>query len=544
MKELTTDVLIIGGGGAAGCAAVEAAKYGVTVTLMDKGRFGRSGSTPVSASAFSAPLGLGGKPDSPEQHLQDVLRVSEGLCDIPLVKACIGDAPQILSFLEDIGVPLQKDAAGNYHQSRAMGHSVPRNITFDYQISDPMTVLRREAAHRGVFILDGVMATKLLRQGGGVSGVIGLSSTGEMVVVKAKAVILAAGSATMLYPYRSAIFPTTGDAVALAAEAGAELVDLEFAELTLIPVVNGVAVSTGGIGTMVRSGARYLNRLGERFMEKWDPVHLEAAPRYKVVRALYEEISQGRGPVTCNLEQVEQNVLDGPGHGNLALVHKRRAAGIGTVHSSFAWGIAIHRLLGGCSTDETTATTVKGLFAAGESAGGVHGAARLAGQAVLEFLTMGARAGKHAARLARQVSQAEPDREAIQQEEQRWQQIAENRGGVSPRKVIQEVQEIMGSYVSVSREGKGLQTAVQRLEEIVHEDVPRIGGKKLREAMEAANLSKTGWLVARAALERRESRGSHWRADYPERDDSQWLTHIAFRREGEGMAMATRPVIK
>jgi succinate dehydrogenase/fumarate reductase flavoprotein subunit len=282
-------------------------------------------------------------------------------------------------------------------------------------------------------------------------------------------------------------------------------------------------------------------------MEKWDPVHLEAAPRYKVVRALYEEISQGRGPVTCNLEQVAQSILDGPdglGHGNLALVHKRQAVGIGTVRSSFEWGIAIHRLLGGCSTDETTATTVKGLFAAGESAGGVHGAARLAGQAVLEFLAMGARAGKHAARLARQVSWVEPDRKVIKHEEQQWQKISEKTGGVSPRKVIHEVQEIMGRYVSVSREGKGLQTAVHQLDEIVHEKVPRIASKKLREAMEAANLSKTGWLVARAALERRESRGSHWRADYPERDDAHWLTHIAFQREGEEMTMVTRPVIK
>lgn len=523
METIETDVLIIGGGGAAGMAAVEAAKYGLRVTLVDKGRFSRSGSTPVAATGVSMPLAEG---DSPELHFKDVLRVGEDLCDRPAALACVEDAIDVLRQMEEIGVPIRKTRDGSYYQvTQAMGHSMPRNVRFDFERGDPMLILRREAAHRGVTIVDFVMIAQILTSGGRAIGALGLDRKGNWIRFLSRAVILGAGSATALYPHSSSSLQTTGDAVALALDAGARVIDMEFVELTLVPVVDGVTMSTGGIGVMVSVGAAYLNNRGERFMEKIDPVKKEAAPRYKVVRAVYKEIQEGRGPVICDLSDVPTEVVKNQGTGNLALMHKRHAAGLGTLKKQFEWGIAIHRLLGGSRIDAVGATDVPGLYAIGESAGGVHGAARLAGQAVLDCLVFGMRAGRAACKFAAEAEIPRNGDYGIPSEPAA--------GAMQAEELVDQVRAIMGSYVSVVRNAEGLRTAVRRLEDLVASGASPVSDNPWRP-WEARNLALNALLIARAALAREESRGGHFREDFPVRDDARWVRHIGFsRQDGE-----------
>ncbi|MDP2645153.1 MAG: FAD-dependent oxidoreductase [Desulfobacterales bacterium] len=540
MKTVSTDILVIGGGAAAGMAAFEAAKYGLDVTLVDKGRFSRSGSTPVAASAFSVPLSAG---DGQKEQLKDMLRVGENLCDQDLAGACVADSFRILEELDQMGVPLQKDSQGKPYVTQAMGHSMPRNVHFDYDISDPMRILRRQCLHRGVHVHEFVMIIRILTADGRAVGALGLDRQGNLIQFLSRAVILGAGSATALYPHASASLQTTGDAVALALEAGAQVVDMEFVELTLVPKVKGQVVSTGGIGTMVRSGASYLNNRGERFMEKIDPVKKEAAPRYKVVRAVYREISEGRGPVICDFSKVPTRVIDGAGKGNIFLNHKREALGLGTGISQFEWAIAIHRLLGGSRITAEGATDVPGLFAAGESAGGVHGAARLAGHAVLDCFVFGSRAGRSACKFAvheKPPASAGPpaDRSAIGTGRRK----AASGANLEAEILIEKIQDIMVTHVSVVRNARSLETAVKKIEALLSMETEKIVSDHPWKPWEARNLLVNAYLVSRAALTREESRGGHFREDYPEHDDKKWLKHIGFFKKDGTIEMVFSPV--
>lgn len=517
-------------------AAVEAAKYGLKVTLVDKGKFSRSGSTPVAASAFSSPRGAG---DSEELFFADILRVGEDLCDQNLAAVCVEESLGMCQKLESLGVPLEKTPDGNLHISRAMGHSLPREVHFGFEISDPLAVLRREAAQRGVRIIDFVMITEILTANGRAVGAIGLDRQGNVLRFLARAVIIGAGSATALYPRSSAIFNTTGDAVALGLNAGTTVVDLEFVELTLVPVLDGTVLTTGGIGTMVRTGAAYLNNRGERFMEKIDPVKKEAAPRYQVVRALYQEIKEGRGPVICDLSSVPPEVAQGPSMGNIVLIHKRAAAGLGATRQQFEWGIAIHRLLGGNRINADASTSVPGLYAIGESAGGVHGAGRLAGMAVLDCLVFGTRAGRAACQFAAETDPPGPDQAMPTELSQPGRTSV--RPGMSADDLIAQVQDTMGEYVSVVRDGAGLTTAVGKLEEILATSADVVSDNPWRP-FEARNLALNAYLISRAALTRCESRGGHVREDFPARDDANWLKHIGFTRRDGAIKMDYVPV--
>jgi fumarate reductase (CoM/CoB) subunit A len=273
METINTDVLVIGGGGAAVRAAIEAAGAGVKVDLVDKGEVGKSGSSPRALVGFAANFG---KDDSDKLFFQDWLKASGNICDQNLVWGAVTRSREAVEELEAMGVKFMRNPDGSLFLSRRAGHSVARGLMTQSEGPEHANIvkaLRAEAEKRGVHLREGIMITRLFKKNGRVIGAAGVNRKGELSVFSAGAVVLAAGGANRLYPnvadgIEDPMYRTTGDAFSLAFYAGAPLIDMEFAQFRDSPPAGAIY------------GAKYLNALGERFMEKYDPVALEKAPRY------------------------------------------------------------------------------------------------------------------------------------------------------------------------------------------------------------------------------------------------------------------------
>ncbi len=528
ITRIATDVLVIGGGGAAARAAMEATKCGAKVTLVDKGVFGRSGSTPCSGG-YSVAFGAPGSPEY-QSLLTNATDVGENMCDRPLLEAVVGDGAKRLEELLELGFKLEEEDH-KVVRSIILGHSKPHVVYFDYRFCDPQAILRRETLNRGVQVLEGIMVSELIVSDKGVCGAVGLDETGRVFVLGAKAVVLAAGSATRLYPFASASFTTTGDSINLAYDAGAPLVGLEFTEMTLTPSYRGLFLGSGG-GGGVSSMIAY-NRLGERFMEKYD-ARLEKSPRHIVARAIFTEKTLGNSPFHC----VQSGKINRRGDHSVYR-RKRLAGGLDWLKQEFDWEVALHRLLGGARIDEHAATSLPGLFAAGEATGAVHGAARLPGMALAENNTMGARAGRGAAKHAYRAGQSQEP--SAKDEVEKLRSLVGLKGGkATAMEVTKRIQDAMWRGVGVIRDEAGLAKAVEELAAIEATCLGEVAGSPV-ERLEVKNLATAGRLIAVAALGREESRANHYRKDFPGHADGP-EQHILVSKGPKGPATKPHPV--
>jgi fumarate reductase (CoM/CoB) subunit A len=515
-KTFITDVLVIGAGAAAGRAAVEAATSGVKVDLVDKGKFGESGSSPVCLHGLAATFN---KEDSPELFFEDWIRSGGYINDQNLVWEAITQSQKAVEGLEAMGTEFLKNPDGSRLLYRGAGHTVARGLTV--KSSNVVATLRAEVERRGVGIHEGIMVTKLLQKNNQVIGAVGISKDGDFSVFGANAVILAAGGANRLYPNIAPYivdpkYRTTGDGFCLAFAAGAPLIDMEFTQFRDSP--------PGG----ARFGGRYLNVLGERFMEKYDPQALEKAPRSRVVEAIYREIMAGRGPIMWQVEGIKEEEAD------LSFakqyVHQRQVE----------ITIDFQRVLGGARINERTETPVIGLFAAGESSGGIHGGDRMQGNGFLETQVFGANAGRNAAALALHIERRDIPLSQVDEEKTR---IARISGNVDPVEITQIVQKTMWEQVGVTRDRVRLRDAIAKFEQIRREIVPRLSGDELFPALETSNLVLTAEIVARAALTREETRRTQIRTDYPTADNETWLKHVCINSRGKEIIVSTMPIV-
>jgi L-aspartate oxidase len=346
-------------------------------------------------------------------------------------------------------------------------------------------------------------------------GVRFLDARGEVHIAQARAVLLATGGAGQLYQFTTNPAVATGDGLALAFRAGAALADLEFVQLhpTALDVAGEVPFLLSE--ALRGEGARLVNEQGEAFMSRYEPAG-ELAPRDRVARAIAQESARTGGRVFLSTRH-----LPAP------WVHQRfpsisdacRGAGLDLARDLIPVRPAAHYLMGGVVTDLDGRTTVPGLFAAGEVAcTGVHGANRLASNSLLEGLVFGARAAL-AMRHYMQTPGAWPftaDAEAVAP--------LEGAGGLTPA----EIRRVMWDHVGLRRTREGLTEALRVLGRPSGSGGP--GQGDLRATMEAENLRLDGWLMARAALRREESRGAHFRDDFPIRDDARWARHVRDRR--------------
>ncbi|HZK19012.1 MAG TPA: FAD-dependent oxidoreductase [Clostridia bacterium] len=529
VETITTDVLIIGGG-AAGCmAAIEAAKAGVRVCIVDKGRVGRGGSSPTSGAGIAVVYDQENSDvgDNVETHLMDTINGGENLNDQFLASVMVEDGCKLIPLMEEWGIDFfRHPTSRDYLRYQLLGHSKPRGY---YGVgSGPvmMEVLRKEAMHRRAKVMEQIMITKIFIKDNKVCGALGIDVEKEKILLfKMNAVILCTGSAVGLYKYASANFKTMGDGFGLAYDLGCEFGNMEFVEFTLIAKVGEKVISSAGISPFIGLGVHFINKNGERFLDRYDPERMERTTRARLVQAVYKENQDGNGPVLNDPRPVPEEVWDAreKQEGNDQLMGRLKAVGVNFRKENFEWVPAAHTFLGGVVIGkDCQSPDVSGLFAAGEVATGFHGANRLSANALTECLVFGKRAGTYASRYSLDNDTASLDRDQVESEVDKILGMVDEKG-LSSKEVFgftQKLQKMAWDKIAVTRNDKNLNDAITWLES---EKTSATKVKKwgdIRHLMELKNLYLVAEMIARCSLLRKESRGQYLREDYPQRDDA------------------------
>jgi succinate dehydrogenase/fumarate reductase flavoprotein subunit len=543
---LDCDVLILGSGGAGLVAALHAYRMdpSLRIVLASKGLIGKSGCTRMVQGGYNAVLDAA---DSLDLHLHDTLVGGGFINDQELAYTLVEGAPRMVRELETVvGCFFDRRLDGRIHQKPFAGQSFDRTVhRGDLTGIEIVGRLRDALFATRVQILEEVRALDLLRSAHGqrIAGAVLLSARhGELLRVRAKATILATGGGPRMYLIAAPSLEKTGDGIAMAWRAGATLVDMEMYQFHPTGLLAGASRMTGMVleEGLRGAGGILTNAVGERYMQRYDPARLERSTRDIVSRASYMEITAGRGTaaggVNLDVSHLENERIEREFAGML-----ERCLDFGYDLRSGPVEVSptAHFLMGGARIDVACHATLPGLLVAGEDAGGTHGANRLGGNGVAESTVFGAIAGETAARVARDLGLPELDAAyAAEIEQQALAPLAVDAArGEDPFSIRQQLEVLMWEHVGLVRDGIGLRSALDELAQL-RARVDRVaapGHRRLNmawaEALDVRNLIDVAQLTTRAALERRESRGAHYRSDYPETDDEHWLANVHMRGE-------------
>ncbi len=518
-QQHTADLLIIGGGAAGLAAALQAAEQ-AQVILLARGPLLESNSAWAQGGIAAA---LDGD-DSPPAHVEDTLVAGAGLSDAAAVEALAWDAPGLMRELADLGVPFERVGA-EFALGLEGGHSHRRILhvgdTTGWALT--CTLAERARAHPRIRIVEGCQVVDLLDDRGRCAGALALDRDGAWHHFRAGATIMATGGAGALYGLTSNQPGALGEGIALAYRAGAAVADMEFVQFH--PTVLRTRAGHGFlISEAVRGeGARLLTPSGRRFMPGYDP-RAELAPRDVVARGIFAAMQrEGTDHVLLDLTHLPARELER----RFPTIWARcRAEGIDLATMPIPVAPASHYLMGGIRTDLHGATSIPGLYAAGECAcTGVHGANRLASNSLLECLVFGRRAAVAALNYMTRDWRLEiGDVANLQSPISNLQ---------SPPQWRTELSELMRAHAALLRSASGLSAALRRLEAF-----PRQVDAPSPDAITAANAALVARLIITSALLREESRGAHFRADFPHTDDA-WRVHLVLARGQAPFAVET-----
>ena len=536
-RIIKSEVLIIGSGGAGCRAAIEVSNEGKEPLIVSKGLSFRSGCTGMAEGGYNAVLKLVDPDDSFEAHYKDTIKGGSYLNDPDLVNILTRESPERLHDLEEYGALFDRQESGELNQ-RPFGAQTYRRTCFqgDRTGHEIMTALKEEIVKRGIKTIDEVMITSLILNDRDalmpkVIGAIGVDlKTSETIYFQSKAVILATGGAGQLFPVTSNTTQKNGDGFALAYRAGAELLDMEEIQFHPTGMVHPESKKGVLVTEAVRAeGGRLINSEGERFMSNYDD-RMELASRDVVARAIYNEIQEGRGSehggVYLTVAHLDPDYIDEKLE---TMVIQFEDAGVDIKTEPMEVAPTAHHHMGGVRIDEDGRTTIENLFACGEVCGGVHGGNRLGGNALADTQVFGKRAGFTAA-LACDISDYEFNIPDIEEEENRIKSLIRE-GTIKPQDMKKEIQQLMWDNVSIVRNEFKLRHALKRLmkmrEELKDLDVKNVKqyNESLIAALEVINMVDICILIVKSAILRRESRGAHYREDFPESDDT-WKKSI------------------
>lgn len=547
------DVLVVGGGLAALRAAIAAAEApGIRVGIVCKRKLGRSGSSANTTGAYATCYrGDGGasiddssaRPaetnDSPEVQFQDTLLGGNYVNDPTLARIACEEGPARLAEMLDWGVQFTFEN-GRLMRAKSGDHSFARVMwPINHQGTDETLVLLEVAKAKGVVPVENTMAIELLKQGDRVAGVACLDrAAGQIVLMRTKAVVLATGGCGRLFSRTSNPVDVTGDGYAMAFRAGARLRDMEFIQYypwrCIVPFEQArmpIQPSTFALG------AKLFNADGERFMLRYDPVRKDATFRAIAARGIYDQIRFGKtidGGVRLDISDVPRD--------EFAKNNPRVVRALGTKNQDpydvrMILAPEAHFYMGGVCIDTRGRTDVPGLYAAGETTGGIHGSNRLDSTALPDTQVFGKRAGDQAA-----VDAAARPAEALPADAvKRWKGTIEGAAGdegaagATFKNRLTELRERMWFHLGIVRTATLLSEGLDYVNEKRRElDGLKPGGPKdLESAVELGFLLETARLCLTAALTRTESRGAHFREDHPEQDDANWRKTLVLSGAGD-----------
>jgi succinate dehydrogenase / fumarate reductase, flavoprotein subunit len=547
--EAKHDVLVVGAGCAGMRAAIEAFDAGADVAIISKIHPVRSHSG-AAEGGINAALGNASE-DDPEKHAFDTVKGSDYLGDQDAIQILCDEAPDDVYQLENWGAFFSRTEDGRIAQ-RPFGAAGEPRTAYAADITGHvlLQVLYEQLMKRDLPTYDEWFAWKLVLDDDRCQGVIAWDlMNGGLKAVGAKTVILATGGAGRLYAGTTNAYSCTGDGMTMALRAGVPLKDMEmmqFHPTTLAP--SGVLITEGCRG----EGAYLLNSEGKRFLERYAPNAMELASRDVISRAEQTEIDEGRG--------IEGNVLLDLRHLGaeriLERLHGTRElsmvfAGIDPIHDPIPVRPGAHYHMGGVDTDVWGQTTLEGLYAAGEVACvSVHGANRLGGNALMETITFGKRAGRHAAEWALSHTTVTVPESVTSDAERELRTLLDRNEGERPWAIRDELADTMHENFGVfrredqmERQGEIVDELRERYGRVVVEDKGNVFNTDLTQALELGFLLELAACMVVSGLARKESRGAHARPyDYPHRDDENYLRHTIVTWNGDGPELGWRPV--
>jgi succinate dehydrogenase / fumarate reductase flavoprotein subunit len=578
------DVLVIGAGGAGLRAAIEASSAGASVGLVCKSLLGKA-HTVMAEGGVAAALANVDERDSWSVHFADTMRGGQYLNNWRMAELHAKEAPDRVRELEGWGALFDRTQDGRILQRNFGGHAYPRLAHVgDRTGLEMIRALQDHAIHQEIDTHMECTIVTLLQDGERIVGALGYDrERGRFRVFRAKAVVLATGGIGRAFSVTSNSWEYSADGHGLAYNAGAELIDMEFVQfhptgMVWPPSVRGILVTEGVRG----EGGILLNKDGRRFMfddipelyrnttadnpeEGWRYTQgdrnarrpPELLTRDHVARCIVREVKEGRGSphggVFLDIAWIRQKLPGAAEHIKRKLpsmYHQFKAlADIDITEERMEVGPTTHYAMGGVRVDaETQMASIPGLFAAGECAGGLHGANRLGGNSLSDLLVFGKRAGEHAARFARDNGDVRIDEDQVRRAESRSLEPFERSGTEGPYAVQRKLQEMMQNLVGIVRDEDEMLDALRGIQDL-RAQARQVGVDGNREynpgwhtALDLENLLVAAEAVTRAALERRESRGAQFRTDYPTKDEAAARFNIVIRKTAEGMEIRREPI--
>lgn len=572
------DVLVIGSGGAGLRAAIEASASGVTVAMVCRSLLGKA-HTVMAEGGVAAALANVDDRDSWKVHFADTMRGGQYLNNWRMAELHAKESPDRVRELEAWGAVFDRTTDGRILQRNFGGHKYPRLAHVgDRTGLEMIRTLQDHGIHQGIDIFQEYTITHLLKDGDRIAGAFGYDrEKGSFKVFKARAVVIATGGMGRIYKITSNSWDCTGGGISLAYHAGAELIDMEFVQfhptgMVWPPSVRGLLITEGVRG----EGGVLRNKEGRRFMfddipdnyknqtsmdeeEGWRYTQgdknakrpPELLTRDHVARCINREVKAGRGSphggVFLDIAWIKEKIPNAADHIKRKLpsmYHQfKELAGVDITKEPMEVGPTTHYIMGGVKVDaDTQMTSIAGLFAAGECAAGLHGANRLGGNSLSDLLVFGKRAGEFAAKFARE--NAAPNIEEAQLKKITQEVLAPfertTSAGNNPFEIQSQLQEMMQSLVGIVRTKNEMEQALNGLQGLWQKaaqvacDGNRGYNPGWHTAIELTHMLTVAEAIAKAALQREESRGGHFREDFPNKSETLGSVNFAVRKDSSG----------
>jgi succinate dehydrogenase/fumarate reductase flavoprotein subunit len=553
-ENIKHDIVIIGGGAAGLSCAIEAASINpkLSIAIISKVYPTRS-HTVAAEGGIAAAVG---KRDSEKKHANDTIEGSDGLADKNAVDFFVHEAPKQIQKLNEWGCPWSREASGKVSVRAFGGMNEKRTVyaadkTGFYLLH---TLFERTMLYPNIVRYDEWYVTRLTGKENQITGAVALHlKSGKLAAFSSKVVIIATGGAGRIYSFTTNSEIKTGDGYALALEAGAALKDMEFVQFHPTALAkNGILITEAARG----EGGFLLNNKGERFMKDYSPDKMELAPRDKISRAIVNEIRENRGIpdgqglcVHLDIRHLNRKTIEErlPMVKEIALEY----ANINPEKEPIPVKPAQHYFMGGIATDIECRTNLDSLLAAGEAACvSIHGANRLGSNSLAECLVFGTQAGKTAAHLAEKTKQPDSKNE-LAEEEKRINKIIDNRGKENIGYLRECMQDVMEKSAGIIRDQNGLEKGLIKIRELKAKsdnvslnDSGRIFNMDLIDLLELKAMLDVSETVILSALERKESRGAHFRNDRPHKSDIDYQKHTTVKKGATALEILYEPVNK